>query len=69
MITATTLVVGITSDILFPVREQEFLAQYIQGAELEIIDSDYGHDGFLIEYGQLTYLISQFLNKQNLFRQ
>jgi len=68
-ITATTLIVGITSDILYPINEQEFLAQYIPAAQLEIIDSDYGHDGFLIEYGQLTYLISQFLNKHNLFRQ
>ena len=67
-ISANTLIIGITSDILFPVNEQEFLAQYIPVSQLEIIDSDYGHDGFLIEYGQLTYLISQFLNKHNLFR-
>lgn len=62
-VTAKTLVVGITTDILFPVREQEYLAQYIKHASLEIIESDYGHDGFLIEYGQLTYIISQFLLK------
>ena len=60
-ITAKTLVIGITTDLLFPVREQEYLAQYITNASLEIIESDYGHDGFLIEYGQLTYIISQFL--------
>ncbi len=62
-VTAQTLVIGITTDILFPVREQEFLAKYIKDASLEIIESDYGHDGFLIEYGQLTYIISQFLMK------
>ncbi len=69
LITATTLVIGITSDVLFPIKEQEFLDQHIRKSQLEIIDSDYGHDGFLIEYGQLTYLISQFLNNNNLFRQ
>ncbi len=62
-VTAKTLVIGITTDILFPVREQKYLAQYIKNASLEIIESDYGHDGFLIEYGQLTYIISQFLMK------
>ena len=60
-VTAKTLIIGITTDILFPVREQKYLAKYIKNASLEIIESDYGHDGFLIEYGQLTYIISQFL--------
>lgn len=60
-IQAKTLIIGISSDVLFPVKEQEFLAKYINGAQLEVIDSIYGHDGFLIEYGQLTYILSQFL--------
>lgn len=58
-IKAKTLVVGISSDILFPVKEQEFLAQNIPGAALEIISSDYGHDGFLME----TKTISELLKK------
>jgi len=69
VISAIPLVIGITSDILYPVNEQELIARYIPNAQLEIIDSDYGHDGFLIEYGQLTYLISQFLIKHKVFRQ
>ena len=60
-IKARTLVIGISSDVLFPVEEQQFLAKYINGAQLEVIESIYGHDGFLIEYGQLTYILSQFL--------
>ena len=63
-IKATTLVIGIDTDVLFPVQEQEFLAKYIKGATLEVIESTYGHDGFLIEYGQLTYIISQFLQSK-----
>lgn len=69
LISAITLVIGITSDILYPTNEQELLAQYIPEAQLEIIDSNYGHDGFLIEYGQLSFLISQFLIKHKVFRQ
>ncbi len=48
-ITAKTLVIGISSDILFPPQEQEFLAKHIVGSQLKIIDSFYGHGGFLIE--------------------
>ena len=60
-ITAKTLVVGIRSDLLFPVPEQVYLAAHIPEARLEIIDSTYGHDGFLIEYEQLSQLIQSFL--------
>lgn len=62
-ITAKTLVIAISSDILFPPSEQEFLAAHIPNAELEIINSHYGHDGFLLEYEQLTELIEKFLIK------
>ncbi len=67
-IQAKTLVIGIQSDVLFPVIEQEFLAKYIPGATLKIIDSLYGHDGFLIETAKLTKEIGQFL-KKNEFEQ
>lgn len=57
------LVIGISSDLLYPVCEQEFLAQYIPGAELAIIDSFYGHDGFLLEDEKLNALLIPFLSK------
>jgi homoserine O-acetyltransferase len=59
---AATLVIGISSDILFPVSEQQLLAGVIRGAQLSIIDSLYGHDGFLLEYEQIESLINQFLS-------
>jgi homoserine O-acetyltransferase/O-succinyltransferase len=59
-ITARTLVAGISSDLLFPNNEQEFLARHIPGSELSIIDSFYGHDGFLVETEKLTQIIKQF---------
>jgi homoserine O-acetyltransferase/O-succinyltransferase len=57
---AKTLVIGISSDVLFPVSEQRYIAQHIKNASYQEIDSFYGHDGFLIETGQLTQLIEAF---------
>ena len=44
-----TLIIGISSDILCPLVEQEMLALYMPNSNLIIIDSDYGHDGFMVE--------------------
>lgn len=59
-IKARTLVIGLTSDLLFPPGEQKLLAKGIKGAEFHEIDSLYGHDGFLIETAKLTILIKAF---------
>lgn len=53
-IQSKTLVIGIKSDALFPIVEQEFLAKHIPDASFQVIDSLYGHDGFLIESGLMT---------------
>lgn len=66
-IKARTLLIGIESDLLFPVKEQEYLADWIPNAYFGKIDSDFGHDGFLVENKQLTDLIADFL--LNDFRQ
>jgi homoserine O-acetyltransferase len=58
---AKTLVIGIESDILFPIREQELLASLIPGASLEVIHSLYGHDGFLLEFKQIEQLVKHFI--------
>lgn len=58
---ARTLVVAVSSDILFPPSEQRFLAEKIPGATLETIDSYYGHDGFLTETAALSRLLGDFL--------
>lgn len=59
-IKAPTMVIGISSDILFPVTEQENLARMIPKAELSIISSDYGHDGFLVEHQKISEKIRKF---------
>lgn len=56
------LVVGIDSDLLFPISEQRFLAEHLPQAELAVLSSAFGHDGFLVEYEQLTTAIRQFFN-------
>lgn len=63
-IRAQALVIGIESDVLFPPEEQAFLAKNIPDAYLEIMDSHYGHDGFLIEYEQIATLVSDFLGRR-----
>jgi len=57
LVKAKTLVLGIKSDLLFPLTEQQFVARHIPDAVFQEIDSLYGHDGFLIEYKQLTQVI------------
>lgn len=59
-IEAKTLVVGISSDILFPLAEQKFLAEHIPGAKFEVLTSLYGHDGFLVEFEHMKTIIKHF---------
>lgn len=62
-ITARCLIIGISSDLLFPPQEQLFISRHIENSELKIIESAYGHDGFLTETTQLSSLIGNFLNR------
>lgn len=62
-ITAKALVIGVNTDILFPPAEQEFIASHIPESRLEIISSDYGHDGFLVETEKIGGLVGEFLEE------
>lgn len=42
------LVLGIRSDVLYPINEQEELHQYLGNSDFQAIESDEGHDGFLL---------------------
>jgi len=59
-IKAKTLVVAISSDILFPVSESLTLVAGIEDCKIEVIDSLYGHDGFLIETDLLEETFENF---------
>ena len=54
-------VIAIDSDCLFPLKDQEIFAASIEGAAFHVVHSDFGHDGFLLEYGQLTEILKPVL--------
>ena len=64
-ITARTLTVGITTDLLFPPEEMRRLNAQIAGSRYCEIDSPFGHDGFLVEHDQLNALLEPFINKNS----
>jgi homoserine O-acetyltransferase len=59
-VTARALVAGVDSDRLYPLWQQAELAAGIPGADrLRVIESPYGHDGFLIETEQVAVLVRE----------
>jgi homoserine O-acetyltransferase/O-succinyltransferase len=65
-ITQPCLVIGVHSDCLFPPVEQGeifCLCSRLDDSELIYLDSQDGHDGFLLEFKQLSELIKSFMCK------
>ena len=61
-VTARTLVAGVDSDRLYPPAQQAELAALIPSADrLRVVESPYGHDGFLIETEQVAALVRELL--------
>jgi homoserine O-acetyltransferase len=67
-IKATALVVGISSDRLFPISGQKLIAEHIGGelvgGKLHVIESEFGHDGFLIEMDTVGPLLAKLLQSK-----
>ena len=61
-IEARTLVVAISSDILFPPEAHIPLREHISDVEYHLIESEFGHDGFLVEHDKLNRIITNFIN-------
>ena len=59
-IKAHTLVIGISSDILFPPECLKELADSIPGSILRVMESDFAHDGFLIEHEKLNTIMQEW---------
>ena len=68
-IQAKALVIGIDSDLLFPITEQEFIFKNIRNAQFEIIQSKYGHDAFLIEINKLKSIIQLFIKSKFVYNE
>ncbi len=63
-ISAPLTVVGIDSDRLFPLRLQQEIVDATPGADkLHILESPYGHDGFLVEGEQVARFVGHALNR------
>ena len=65
-ITAPALTIGISSDILYPAYQQETIHAHITNGDPRNryveIDSDEGHDGFLIATQQVGGEVAAFLS-------
>ncbi|MEO1254876.1 MAG: homoserine O-acetyltransferase [Bacteroidota bacterium] len=61
-IQSNVISIGITSDILFPVQEQELIAKHTPNGVFHPIESLYGHDGFLLEIDQINTILKQELS-------
>lgn len=62
------LVVGIDSDVLYPLAEQRELAEHLPRASLQILEAPHGHDSFLIELDVLDDLVSAWRVEQEAAR-
>lgn len=66
-VTAKFLVISISSDWLYPPYQSQEIVSALAAngveARYEEIRSQYGHDAFLLEEGQLNYLIRSFLSE------
>lgn len=59
-----SLIIGIDTDFLYPISEQEALTNHIPNSWLKIVHAPYGHDSFLIEIDQLNELIRPWIAQQ-----
>jgi homoserine O-acetyltransferase/O-succinyltransferase len=59
-VTARALVAGVDSDRLYPLAQQQQVADGL-GVPLQVISSPYGHDGFLIEVDAVGELLKELL--------
>ena len=60
-IEARVLVVAISSDILFPPEAHTPMREHIRDVEYHLIESEFGHDGFLVEHEKLNTIIQNFI--------
>jgi homoserine O-acetyltransferase len=58
------LIIGIESDGLFQPSEQRELAAHIPDAELVIIPSPDGHDGFLLEFEAINGWVDGWMRRK-----
>merc|ERR1719359_2355856 len=60
------LLASISSDVLYPVSEQLELAEHMPNAQHHMIESNEGHDGFLLEHRKVSTLMRGFLAERRM---
>ena len=64
-IDARSLIVGVPTDLLFPLALQKEIADILasrgRNCTFQVLDSIYGHDSFLVEVENLTGILKTFL--------
>jgi len=60
-LTQPALIIGIDSDVLYPISEQEELHQYLPNSTFCVVPSAHGHDGFLLEQAAISQALNEFL--------
>ncbi|WP_321506628.1 homoserine O-acetyltransferase [uncultured Methanoregula sp.] len=64
---AAFLVISVSSDWLYPPYQSQEIVSALTANELDVhyadIHSNYGHDAFLLESGQLNYIVGKFLSR------
>lgn len=63
-IEANVLAIGVDSDLLFLPEESQHISQHVKKGTYKEITSTAGHDAFLIEFEQLSYLLKSFYLQQ-----
>jgi homoserine O-acetyltransferase len=64
---AKVLVVGVSSDWLYPAYQSQEIVTALSASNIKVhygeIRSSYGHDAFLLEGGQVNYMLKSFFNR------
>ncbi|SFT54019.1 homoserine O-acetyltransferase [Algoriphagus locisalis] len=63
-IEANVLAIGVDSDLLFLPSESQYISQKVKKGTYKEITSSAGHDAFLIEFEQLSYILKSFYLQQ-----
>ena len=58
------LIIHLQGDVLFPQQEQQFIAENMPHADFTCIETEYGHDGFLIETEKIKQSVARWLQRQ-----
>ena len=61
-----TLLIGISSDLLYPPAELETIASEMRDVELAVLEAPQGHDAFLIEQEAINRLVAGFRCRRRL---